>query len=243
MIARFDPRPAARAFWARAGVEEPFPRRLTPTIAAVLPVAVVFLPELTVRGITEYLAQRGARCFSGNDRPLRGCVVAQRGNAFIFVDGGLADDEQRMTLAHELAHFVHHYEAPRQAALTHYGNSIIEVFDGDRPATAAERLLGALRGVPIGVYEHVMDRGDDHCPDERTSALEAEADLLAFELLAPSRALLRDTKTGEDCRQALVDTYGLPAWAAERWGRWIDSHRRGDSFIEHLQAARRRSLE
>jgi hypothetical protein len=238
---RFDPRGAARAFWARAGAEEPFPRRLTPTIAAILPVAVVFLPRLTVRAITEYLNRRGAGCFRAPERPLRGCLVAQRGHAFIFVDGGLAEDEQRITIAHETAHFVHHYDEPRLTALAHYGESIREVLDGDRSATPAERLLGALRCVPIGVYEHAMERGDDSRPDERTSALETEADLLAFELLAPARLLLRDTVAGDECRRALVDHYGLPPWAAAAWGRWIDSHRRTDSFIEHLQNASRKN--
>jgi Zn-dependent peptidase ImmA (M78 family) len=167
-------------------------------------------------------------------------LIAQRGHAFIFIDGSLPDDELRFTLAHETAHFVHHYEGPRSSALEVLGSGIEVVLDGERPPTAQERLRGALRGVPIGVYQHMMDRADG-LPDRATSQLEAEADLIAFELLAPTNTVLRTTTPGDNCSAELQTRYGLPSWAADRWRDWIDSRRRGDSFIRRLEAERQKT--
>jgi hypothetical protein len=235
---RFDPRPIARRFWERAGALEPFPRRLTATIAAVLPVAVVLLPKLTVAATANWLAKRGAGCLdSCPDRPLRGCLVAQRGHAFMFIDGSLGEEEHRLTVAHETAHFIHHYEAPRATALELLGASVAPVLDGDRPATPQEQLRGALRGVPIGIYAHMLDRSAGR-PDASISRFEAEADLIAFELLAPSNTVVRGTEAGADCATALEERFGMPHWAASRWGAWIDARRGGDRLFRRLQTAR-----
>ena len=238
MTVLFYPQPTARRFWERAGAEEPFPRRLTTTILGVLQVAVIPLPRLTVATAADWLARRGADCLGGiPDRQLCGCLVAQRGHAFIFVDGSLPEAERRLTIAHETAHFLHHYEAPRMFALGLLGETIKPVLDGDRVATPQERLRGALRGVPLGVYEHMLDRSDG-LPDPTTARIEAEADLIAFELLAPMDVLLRTTEAGARCRTALEERFGLPTWAARRWGAWVDAQRGGDSFLSRLRAAR-----
>ncbi|HVV51100.1 MAG TPA: ImmA/IrrE family metallo-endopeptidase [Polyangia bacterium] len=244
MSLTFDPRPIASRFWERAGATEPFPRRLSPTIAAVLPVAVVLLPKLTVGRMGEWLAKRGAGGFrQTQDRPIRGCLIAQRGHAFIFADGSMPDDEQRLTLAHETAHFLHHYEAPRSVAIALLGPSIEEVLDGDRTATPAEKLRGALRGVPIGVYEHALDRSEDGAPDTITTGMEVEADLIGFELLAPAATVKRSVPAGEDCVRALSTRFGLPGWAAKRWSAWIDARRTRDPLIARLESARKKSVE
>ena len=238
MSAPFDPRIAAARFWARAGVTEPFPRRLTPTIAAILPVAVILLPKLSIASMSDWLSRRGARCPAlVGSRRLRGCLVAQRGHGFIFVDGSLGDDEQRLTVAHETAHFLHHYEGPRLAALTLLGPSIGPVLDGDRRATASEELRGALREVPLGVYSHALDRSASGLPSEETAQLETEADLIGFELLAPMAAI-RASARKDAYPRALTAQFGLPPWAAARWGAWIASREGGDGFIARLKAAR-----
>jgi len=234
----FDPRAVARRFWARVGEDEPFPRRLTQSIAAALPAAVVFIPKLTIAGTANWLSKKRIGCIASTpDRPLRGCLIAQRGHAFIFVDGTLAEDEQRLTLAHETAHFVHHYEAPRTAALQLLGSGVEPILNGDRVPTPQEKLRGALRGAPLGVYEHMLDRHDG-VPDPLTSRCEAEADLIAFELLAPANLILRTTKPGTFCRDTLVGCYGMPAWAAARWAAWIDARRVPDGLMRRLDLAR-----
>ena len=235
MSGPFDPRPVVRGFWERVGEREPFPRRMTQSIAAALPVAVIFLPVLSVASIAEWLAKRRAGCIAGTpDRELRGCLVAQRGHGFIFVDGRLDENELRMTVAHETGHYLQHYEAPRVQAVQLLGPSIVDVLDGDRPPTPHERLRGALRGASTGVYKHMLNR-QAGTPEPTTARLEAEADLIAFELLAPAAAVLRTTKPGLSCRDALVGRYGLPVWAATRWAAWVDAHRVRDDFLRRLE--------
>lgn len=238
MSGGFDPRPVANRFWERVGEEELFPRHLRRAIAVTLPVAVISLPRLSVGAMAEWLAKkRAGHVASTPDRPLRGCLIAQRGHAFLFVDGSIKEDEQRLTIAHETGHFLQHYDGPRRAALELLGPSIVPVLDGDRLPTPQERLRGALRSAPVGVYEHMLDRHDGE-PDPLTARLEVEADLIAFELLAPTFVVLRSTKPGPDCRDALVDRFGLPGWAAARWGEWIDAKRVHDGLFGRLEAAR-----
>lgn len=240
----FDPGPIAARFWERAGATEPFPRRLFPTIAAILPVAVVLLPALSVAQMADWLARRGAGCLAPTpDRRLRGCLVAQRGHAFIFADGSLPEDEQRLTLAHETAHFLHHYETPREMALALVGPSILPVLDGERPALSAEKLRGAFRGVPLGVYQHTLER-DQGLPDPITERLESEADLIAFELLAPASVVVARASGCDERLSVLISQFGLPPWAATRWGRWLEARRGGgDPFIARLQAARKKATD
>jgi hypothetical protein len=238
----FDPRPIARRFWVQVGYREAFPRRLTRPVAEVLPVAVIRLPRLSLGSMAEWLERRGAACLDvTQDRSLRGCLIAQRGHGFIFIDGTLPVDEQLHTLAHETAHFLHHYQAPRTTALEVLGSSLKAVLDGDRPPTPTEKLSGVLRGVPIGAYRHSLDRTPDGLPDAHTQRMECEADLVAFELLAPSDRLSATTAPGDDCRTALQADYGLPPWAARAWGGWIDAHRAGDGLIARLEVHRRKN--
>jgi hypothetical protein len=236
-VTGFDPRPAARAFWELVGAPEPFPRRLRGAIAQTLPIAIISLPRLTLSAVADWLARHGAHTITVlTNRGVRGCLFAQKGHAFIFLDGTLDAAEERVTLGHELAHFLRHYMEPRSAALALLGPAIQGVLDGDRPASPAERLSGVLRYVPIGFYQQALKRFDAGTPDGPTLQLEIEADLLAFELLAPSHRLMAATAPGESCRRAVEDDYGLPAYAAQKWAAWIDAHRPEDPFIARLEA-------
>jgi hypothetical protein len=237
----FDPRPIARAFWARAGKAEPFPRQLRQAIASSLPVAVVTLPNLTLRGAARWLECRGAAFSAGSDRPLRGLLVAQRGHGFIFLDGTMSADEERMTLAHEIAHFIHHYLSPRSAALAVLGESVRPVLDGDRLATTHERLSGVLREVPISTFTHMLDRSDRGLPTEEARTLEVEADLIGFELLAPSDRVAASTRSASQCRDFLQEMCGLPPKAAAAWCGWIQARREPDSFITRLEDHRKKN--
>src|SRR5205085_1929243 len=134
-----------------------------------------------------------------------------RGHGLIFLDGTLAVDEERLTLAHEVAHFIHHYQSPRAIALSVLGEGIRPVLDGDRPLSAHEKLSSVLRQVPIGMFTHALERSTNGFPDEDTLRLEIEADLIGFELLAPSGRVAATTNPGTSCCDALRQTYGLPA--------------------------------
>jgi hypothetical protein len=237
----------AQSFWQEAGGEEPFPRDLRRPIALALPLAVVSLPALCVACVEAWLQEQGALCrLEVPDRPLRACLVARYGHGMVFVDGTDAEEEQRFSLAHELAHFLRDYLQPRRLALARLGREVLEVLDGDRPARPEERVHALLARVPIGTYVHLMERSADGAIASRAvEAAESEADLLAFELLAPAEVVLRQAERHPESnrlearrqrvRRLLVDIYGLPAPPAARYASILVPHRReADSFVRRL---------
>ena len=70
------------------------------------------------------------------------------GGGVIFIDSADDDDEQRLSLAHELAHYLRDYWEPRLRISECMAEDAIEVIDGQRPAAGYERwqaLLAACR--------------------------------------------------------------------------------------------------
>ena len=235
---RFDPRPVAAQFWRLAGTDESFPRNLQSAVSLALPLTIVYLPALSPSAVERWLSHRGLSwTIRADNRALRGCLVAQRGHGFLFADGTMPPDEARLTIGHETAHFLRHYLNPRQLAVERLGEGILSVLDGDRQPTPAERLNGVLRGCPVGRCMRLLDRDADGLPAGATQEAETEADLIAFELLAPSALVLVTTKPGESRRNTLVSKFGLPRWAAEAWRGWLDSLDRGDPLIRGLRLA------
>jgi hypothetical protein len=176
----------AEQFWGRVHEAFPFPRDIERATMLALPVFVVKLPRLTVERIASWLHARGAAiAVPLCEGDMAGCVVAHRGRAVIFVAGSDPADEQRATVAHELAHFIRHYLVPRERAVRTLGVAIVGVLDGDREPTYAERARGVLRDVPVGVHVHILPRGDRQGV---IAQVEREADELALELLAPREA-------------------------------------------------------
>jgi hypothetical protein len=124
----------AEMFWTAAGELEPFPRDLRVPIAKSLPLAVVSMPTLRLTGVDLWMSKQGIICGIGvDDRRLRACLVARYGQGIIFLDGSDPEGEQRFSLAHELAHFLRDYLAPRRLASERLGEEVLEVLDGDRP--------------------------------------------------------------------------------------------------------------
>jgi hypothetical protein len=219
----------ARTFWEQAGVAEPFPRELRRSIIRTLPVTVVLLPELHLERVRPWLRENGIVCpCSETDRLLRACLVARSGHGVIFLDSNDANDEQRFSLAHELAHFLRHYEQPRRRAVAHFGDQILDVLDGKRPPTSEERLHALLRNVRVSTHLHLLARDEGRrIVSPTVAAAETEADWLACELLAPSEVVVPQTRrrTARDSRleaeRLLQATYGLPRpvarWYAEQF--------------------------
>jgi hypothetical protein len=223
------------------GSREAFPRALRKPVLQTLPVAIVQLPRLTLSDASLWLRQRGVdRQLGGEDRPIRGCLLADRGHGFIFLDGSLELNEERVTLAHEVAHFWLHYEKPRAAAISTLGEQVRSALDGDRPFSAAEKFSAVVRNVPVGAYQHTLDRGHNGLPNAATLRMEQEADLLGFELLAPSGKVRGDSAPGADCVNLLATCFGFPTAEAELWGKWIDAGRHHDPFISRLQIGARK---
>jgi hypothetical protein len=167
----------AKAFWSLVGEEEPYPRNLRGPIRA-LPVTVEASERLTAAKAYEWLRANGIACRAASqNRPLRGCLAAQYGYGVLFLDAADPGDEQRFTLAHELAHFLADYWQPRQRVSERVGPAALEVLDGTRLPTAQERPAALFAEVPLGLHLHLMDRNDRQQPiDLESSDAEACAD-------------------------------------------------------------------
>ncbi len=215
----------AEAFWERAGGAEPAPRNLRGPIAYALPLAIVLLPRLRVAGVDDWLRRQSVPCgVSLRDRPLRACLVARYGQGFVFVDGTDPEDEQRFSLAHEVAHFLRDYWQPRAVAAERRGPEIFAVLDGARPPRPAEQAHALLANVPLGYHVHLMERtADGHAVSANIDRAEHDADRLAFELLAPADAVLEAVSAAPPAEQRaavtrlLQDAYGLPSAPAAQY--------------------------
>jgi IrrE N-terminal-like domain len=231
----------ARTFWEQVGVAELFPRELRRSIIRTLPVTVVLLPELRLDRVRVWLRENGIVCPSHEaDRLLRACLVARSGHGIIFVDSSDSNDEQRFSLAHELAHFLRHYEQPRRRAVAHFGEHILDVLDGKRPPTAEERIQALLRNVGVSMHLHLLARDEGRrIASPTVAAAEAEADWLACELLAPSGVVLPQTRQGtardsrQEAERLLQVTYGLPSPGALWYAAQLYPPL-GDAFLSQL---------
>jgi hypothetical protein len=200
----------------------PFPRDLERVAAYALRVSVIRRRHLRVSTVGEYLqAQRLPPAFAGPDRPLRGALYCWAGVGFTFLDPTDPPDEQRFSFAHELAHFLRDYAAPRRQVERSVGHAALEVLDGRRPPSADERVYAVLRNRPLTPHCHFMSRdpaGRPEGEDERRA--EADADRLAFELLAPAE-LFHDETDSLALTRRLVGEFGLPASIAGEYARLL----------------------
>lgn len=225
---------AVSQFWLNVGYEECFPRALEQPALWALPVMIVKLPRLRVVTLTTWLKQYGiATQFDYADRPLRGCLIARAGKGMVVIDGADSEDQQRFTLAHEIAHFLMDYLWPRIRAIEVLGETITEVLDGVRLPSLHERIAAVLNDTQIGVHTHLMERHiDSSNMSDHIVEAETRADRLALELLAPrSEVQRRIAYDGSSTRQeALNETtgilqaeFGLPRDIAEAYASYLIS--------------------
>src|SRR5438045_330174 len=107
----------AATFWQRAGGREHFgsPVNMAAASEKALPVSVVLVTDLDTSAVGKMLGRIGAAPWHDNSpRALRGCLIADAGAAIILVEAGDNAEEQRFTVAHEVAHLILHYLAPRE---------------------------------------------------------------------------------------------------------------------------------
>jgi len=209
----------AQHFWTQARLPEMYPRDIEHAVALVLPVAIVKLPALTTSEVELWLARNDVVIQVGTQPvDLMGCLVANRGHGIMFVCGGDPPDEQRLTVAHEAAHFLRHYKIPRERVLQALGEAITPVLDGEREATPEERVAGVLSGVRVGAHVHLVPR--EGVRESRVAIAEGEADDLGLELIAPREAVLAFLRTRHveqlglvEQQRALASTFGVPAHA------------------------------
>lgn len=237
---------AVDLFWQRCGETEPFPRNLESAVALALPVALTAQPHLMLHGIEHWLEQRGAPfSFNCRSRLVRGCLIAFGGQGLIFIDGADPDDERRFTVAHEVGHFIIDYWLVREEAISKFGESIAEVFDGLRPPGVTERVYALLVGGRLGVYTNLMERsGEGGRTQAEVWEVEDRADRVALALLAPPEDVLSriDTSAATFAERqatmvsALREFFGLPQSVAPSYATsLLTSIGRGPSWVESLR--------
>ncbi len=218
----------ANDFWKRAGGATRFPRDLLRAVPRAALLSVKPLADLSVQRVSTWLRLQGIVCsMAASERALHACLFARYDCGFIFLDASDDEAEQRFSLAHELAHFLRHYQEPRQRAAAKFGRQILEVLDGKRPPTYTERLHALLRHVRVHEHVHLLTRDDRHrIPSPALAAAEFEADRLGCQLLAPAEMVWRlippeagRAARGEAERQLQL-FFGLPsrnaAWYANQ---------------------------
>ncbi len=231
----------AADFWRDVNEADRFPRELRSSIPRALPLSIFLMADLTLFHIQGWLKENEVACDLGTaNRRLRAGLIAWGGHGITFVDGRDADDEQRFSLAHELAHFLRDYWRPRSQVESRLGAAALEVVDGQRAATAEERFQSLLHFAPMGFRVHLLDRDADGAPATHDiAAAEEDADRLAYELLAPAEHVLANVPNWQD-REALDDallrTYGLPSTQALRYAAILHPpSRRSDPLLRHLK--------
>ncbi|WP_233277945.1 ImmA/IrrE family metallo-endopeptidase [Myxococcus stipitatus] len=189
---------------------------------------------LTTDGVRDWLGWRDFEYHEDEaPRRLHGCMVANAGGAVLLMDSEDSLEEQRFTLAHEVAHFVLDHLVPRDWALRMFGESIRPVLDGLRDPTPHELISSHFSRVPIGVQVKLMDRNQTGTI-QSAKVLQAErrADRLAFEFLAPA-ALAMETlsqHSEDDGVEALATRFGLTRRAAHEYARMLVRPRRPERF-------------
>ena len=170
----------ARDFWAGTDLADTFPRPIEQAVALRLRLTIVKVSAVNVDIIRRWLRDRGRTTPLPDDpRDLMGCLVAQHGQGIAFVAGADPADEQRLTIAHEAAHFIADYLRPRQHVIEKLGPEIIPVLDGERPATVFERAAAILGHVRLGPHVHLLPRGGEEVESNSLiEAAEARADAL-----------------------------------------------------------------
>lgn len=222
----------AQEFWELAGGSSEFPRDMQTAIILALPLEIYPVPALRVAHVLGWTRRvKITHRLPGRDRRLHGCLLADKGKGTIFVDANNTDEEQRFTLAHELAHFLLDYQQPRQRAFNALGPSILPILDGERAPTVEERVHAVMSSVPLGAMSHVMERPESGLPINLVIDIENRADRLALELLAPAQSLyafMQQAKVpkGFDTRlvyliRILTQEYGLPEAIASSYARYL----------------------
>ena len=214
MVRRSEIRASAEEFWQVAGGRTLYgsPVDVGRAAQVALPLVIKKIPGLAVRDVRDVvgrLRRGGAPTDFAGEHRLHGCLYADLDVGILFVDEDDDQAEQRVTIAHEVAHFVLHYLEPRKRAAKAFGAGIIAVLDRTRPPTTGERLSATMRGVPLAPWVHGLERK----PPGREDLVEAEADDLAIELLAP----IKELRALPSCSPSEISqAFGLPVRVSER---------------------------
>jgi hypothetical protein len=225
----------AERFWAAAGTMGSLPRNLEQAVESSGLLSVLHRGHLSVDTVRRWLKKMGiAHPLNVADRPLRACLVACDGAGFAFIEANDSAEERRFSLAHELAHFLADYLAPREAVCRRIGMAAIDVLDGKRAATPEERVRAWCSRTDLGVHVHLMDR-----TVVRLAVRDAEenADRLAYELLAPATDVFSRATDAITATDVLIDVHRLSAMQAEHYASLLFPPPRMDPLLARLRLA------
>ena len=203
-----------------------FPRDLAEDIPVALPLTVVPLPDLTPRKGLKWLVshKRAHGGLVATDELKHGFTVAHADVGVLFLNSADPPDEQRFTLAHEVAHFVLDHLQPRARALRALGPRILPLLHGEQEPSVAVQWASAFERIPYRIQTNLMARNDQGKPRTgRAMESEQRADRLAFELLAPRQELLPllDHVGREELEAELISRFGLPVTEAPTYAWWL----------------------
>lgn len=205
----------ATAFWDPIPKKNRFPRDLEEHLSIYYPASIEPITRMTVNSVHGWLSTHGyASCPScASDQRLDGCIVANQGHAFLFIDNALPRDERRMIVAHETAHYWHDYEMPRRRMGKRFGKDGLHLLDN--PISGIDLLMASASGVPIQAYYHYHQK-DAHLESE----VERRANTLTCLFIAPLSSVMdKAAKDGvawdDDSRwlAMLQHSFGIP----QRW--------------------------
>jgi hypothetical protein len=236
-------------FWQKAGG---FSLDLEFAAGCALPISLEKIPGLTTVSAWQWVASRlniaAELAPVQADRPLRACLIALDDTRnFILLDENDTPQEQRFSLAHEIAHFLLDYLEPRRELTRYLPSETLSVLSGQRPPTLEERLLATLAGLTLRPQLHFMERDTaGYYASPETVHAEQKADRLAIELLAPFAQVvaaiegeITDTPGVNNRRERivryLVQDFQLPSAVAAGYARQImQKCRWEESFQEWL---------
>ncbi|WP_308620298.1 ImmA/IrrE family metallo-endopeptidase [uncultured Desulfovibrio sp.] len=181
----------AADFWEKSGLEYNPPCNIVEATRRATPLAIIPLPALCTSILQNWLGKRSIFISPiYKNRPLHACLVSRKGAGLLFFNSDDSPEEQRFSIAHEVAHFILDYLLPRERAVASMGEKILPVLDGEREATPDERFDALWGDVCLGTYNHLFVRGEGggflHYSAKRS---EIEADNLALEIVAPTKLL------------------------------------------------------
>lgn len=170
------------------------PRRkgaLTNATAQVDRLLVKYIRNLTRRGIEAWLNRSQIKVhLPMPDQALYGFLYVQNEMVIIFLEADADPKERKFTLAHELAHYLLEYVWPQQQAIRVLGQGAASLFSKRRLPDLKERVWGTLHDLPLYPRKDLLSNKQmDAAGRLALAAAENNADMLAFELMAPFELL------------------------------------------------------
>jgi hypothetical protein len=202
-----------------------FPVSLELEALTRLPLALVELENLSTDRIETWLLSRQTQLHvHAAPRPLRAALIAYAGTGIVFVDSALDESERRVSLAHEIGHFLTDYLLIRQE-VEETAPELVDVLDGLRDPTDDDHITALLQRLPLGVHTHLLARSEHgEYGSRETERSEERATRVAWELLAPQASIetrAHDLSNAFEVVKVLRSDFGLSPDAARGYATYL----------------------